>query len=1351
MFRDYSFDPYGTGGKRSDQEKQTDIRGALLSVATIAGFIAARKKLALTRGVSRDILRAGLANESRYEKYLVSASRATASKNVKSVREGMLDKFEDAGIGMMDTIRDLVRPLPSGEEQYNIAIGFLEKHLKQPKDIFPTWKSLGIREPGLIERLFGGPTVVPFAPGTTLGVIGKAGVPPKVGKHGALLIGSELHFLMDPARARELKTFSQFKVTGVQAASTHAWGANLERAKRGIIMPLNPRTTEEYVRKVEIASSSVIKAERKQFIIEKYFGKFFPGRGDLRGKTYEELVELAQKEHTLANISGSDWWRNPVAGTSERIPTFEQFMGKQVSAYEDVSRKSLTFRRLLLENAAKTRRTISAEAAQSKFYQGKFKFFQQARKFGVSEEFASYGAGVVQGKMERPFQESAARYFKHPDTGDLLNVTPRRYNRIGKTLGSNWGGMEGDWYLTTPSDTLRRNLSLLSGGTLHKVFEKVTGFGITGRGNIATDFIRDAIGAKPGSWSDLWARNVGKTARIMGLGFGAWYSYQFINYLSRQVTGWGPTDVAAATYTKGREFQQHVLQALGIVNASKTIENAFPGTINSPASRAVRLMSPLIFARFFGRKYGPKGYLAGLGLGIATAMVTWGDITQSPEELHRIYSGEQEIPVRKGRYWLLGKTPFFGGKIAYWRQHWYPLLRSRYKYRGGLWDSETESWAQGSPLSPILAPILTGKMWDPYYWEKKHYRDRPYPLTGELFEPTMPFAWLGNLTLGRALKPPRIMHPEYLGSSQTTSEGTERGVPGYAGEALGFSSLPGAGINKADSPFSLRYQLGMGAYTQTEQMGLLGFGINTLYQKLTGQQDFMGSQSVMQTSRRATGYERSYWEREFGDPGALADEGLTEYFRRFLPHRRTNVDEYNPIPNEMPDWMPGADYFTNFRTGDPYIKVPFGEARLPGAGYATLHEFHSGIPGTYDAVDRFMILADVAPYSNAYNEYKILAKGMVKDDDYWSRKVKRALEQRNALNQEYEFLSTGTEGVPLPLKPLSSIYRHALAAVTNAPNPLDVLPHTAFVGGAVPTHTNKWLPYKTAESTYKDFRLYGSEYAMWDKPMQGFVLPYMNKIRGMFDPNFVPSSVKRRREIQEYFDKLKYIKYSNLAQLARHQSNSDLSMRLSRVANNTMAAGQYNAGSAMRSIPKEEKPFFEAFSNAKGEERTRILNVVPSYMRNYYMTAWNDEDGEESYNVDYQNARDLTGYFKTHNLPPSNWLGWHPDVSLDQVKLRVVKNEAFDIHKFNLWESNERLLARQPFTPSINNINAPSHDLTMLQNIMRTNMEKFGMTENRINISRTPASEDSFKMRINFKRDRREDHDRAMKSALLMR
>lgn len=87
---------------------------------------------------------------------------------------------------------------------------------------------------------------------------------------------------------------------------------------------------------------------------------------------------------------------------------------------------------------------------------------------------------------------------------------------------------------------------------------------------------------------------------------------------------------------------------------------------------------------------------------------------------------------------------------------------------------------------------------------------------------------------------------------------------------------------------------------------------------------------------RAYGRERRFYDQEIGGIGG----NISDILRRFLPHRRRSVDQYDPVPNNMPSWMPGADNLIDFTKGDPYIKTPLGELRLPGAAYERLH------PGT---------------------------------------------------------------------------------------------------------------------------------------------------------------------------------------------------------------------------------------------------------------------------------------------------------------------------------------------------------------------------------------------------------------------
>jgi hypothetical protein len=79
-----------------------------------------------------------------------------------------------------------------------------------------------------------------------------------------------------------------------------------------------------------------------------------------------------------------------------------------------------------------------------------------------------------------------------------------------------------------------------------------------------------------------------------------------------------------------------------------------------------------------------------------------------------------------------------------------------------------------------------------------------------------------------------------------------------------------------------------------------------------------------------TSTSRRYYEMELGagvgpSPGFNEQFGYTEPLRRFI-QRESFEPQANEIPNTMPSWMPGDDYYTNFRVGDPYVKVDQGFA-----------------------------------------------------------------------------------------------------------------------------------------------------------------------------------------------------------------------------------------------------------------------------------------------------------------------------------------------------------------------------------------------------------------------------------------
>lgn len=151
-------------------------------------------------------------------------------------------------------------------------------------------------------------------------------------------------------------------------------------------------------------------------------------------------------------------------------------------------------------------------------------------------------------------------------------------------------------------------------------------------------------------------------------------------------------------------------------------------------------------------------------------------------------------------------------------------------------------------------------------------------------------------------------------------------------------------------------------YSTKQLSGMYGFLFD---QVLPASQGYKLEQAGQMAS-----FSRQFWDESIGGLGG----NLMEIARRFFPHENHNITQLNPIRNTMEEWLP-----TRFLTGDPYTKLPKGEARLPGAGYEALNKLHSDKYGRYGAFDRYKILADIAPLSEEYKTWKKIAKAEITD------------------------------------------------------------------------------------------------------------------------------------------------------------------------------------------------------------------------------------------------------------------------------------------------------------------------------------------------------------------------------------
>ena len=117
-------------------------------------------------------------------------------------------------------------------------------------------------------------------------------------------------------------------------------------------------------------------------------------------------------------------------------------------------------------------------------------------------------------------------------------------------------------------------------------------------------------------------------------------------------------------------------------------------------------------------------------------------------------------------------------------------------------------------------------------------------------------------------------------------------------------------------------------------------------------------------------FSRGFWDANIGGLGG----GFMEIARRFFPHEDRSRIAYNPLRNNMEQWLP-----ERFLTGDAYASIPKGEMRLPGKGYESIHELHPDMFGDYGAFDRMKILGDIAPSSEEYKLWRKIAQQTVTD------------------------------------------------------------------------------------------------------------------------------------------------------------------------------------------------------------------------------------------------------------------------------------------------------------------------------------------------------------------------------------
>lgn len=277
----------------------------------------------------------------------------------------------------------------------------------------------------------------------------------------------------------------------------------------------------------------------------------------------------------------------------------------------------------------------------------------------------------------------------------------------------------------------------------------------------------------------------------------------------------------------------------------------------------------------------------------------------------------------------------FEGRRPYYRPSRVAMMKKGGIQETALYGSEENFWA----TDPILHPLRF--LMDPYAREKLMWQQGyRFPMSKTPFED---FPILGPVlaaSFGQIIKPAKFIgREEWLNDPEV-----EGGIP----EGWDSKSLP-----EPISRTGIKGTIGEQIYRLSELAGLWGFTAQSIKGGLTGNESWF-PEDQWATPSIVSGTEPAWWSLELG--GAAMS---SELLRRFVPHRRNELQYRNPLPSGLPSWLPGPDsmYFLDFSRADVYSKIKEPWARLPGEGLAALHPELKGIaPEEYPDYWRFKIL-----------------------------------------------------------------------------------------------------------------------------------------------------------------------------------------------------------------------------------------------------------------------------------------------------------------------------------------------------------------------------------------------------------
>jgi len=285
------------------------------------------------------------------------------------------------------------------------------------------------------------------------------------------------------------------------------------------------------------------------------------------------------------------------------------------------------------------------------------------------------------------------------------------------------------------------------------------------------DYVSKEIAPEDSSFSEGLLKGVATTAVNAHLAFSEMWSDNFQGYKEAQefyapgstslmTMAGAPLALGTAGATASYLTRLYQNAKLGIerseINAEE-VSDVFPEKIKRFLPKKI---SEVKGSR--GKRWGLLGFSAGLLL--EAPFIPGALIGEDSETLKRQYSGEEDVAIRKNRWWFSSSNKYGGDSIKYFDKSAYSRLMADTNTISRYGDSDTED-----SLNPILHPF--DYLRDPYQFEKMNSESRPYPVWGMDISTGSFIGKFFEKTIGAIIKPD-IINPRLAEELVDLPQGT---------------------------------------------------------------------------------------------------------------------------------------------------------------------------------------------------------------------------------------------------------------------------------------------------------------------------------------------------------------------------------------------------------------------------------------------------------------------------------------------------------------------------------------------------------------------------------------------------